>query len=202
MRTDRSYASFRRRGSVSLETVLTLPLVVVLAVLSQYVAETMIFRDATGAVARLGAYAHAADEGCAKVRAGDVGRDGVERSIRVACRPADDERGLTRTPRFFVAMDRASSDYPGLIRDVRPSRPLYGAEARADGGVRIESPPFLANFDETATSELSRAPYAARWAHTDEPWRRGYDPTIRRTLASKGTHQLFPRVFPAHNSGR
>lgn len=187
----------RRKGSLSVEFVLVLPIAVCVTLLAAYIAEALMFRTEATAAVRTAAHAAAGDAPCQVSDPDAHSRVGTSRSLQVYCQRIDEEADLRRVRPFFEALRRAASGWPELVDGIEPELPIASVLARGEGSVAMTAPPYLQSFGAVETSSLHRVPTTDQWDHGQENWRRGYDPEIWAALSEQGTYQLFPNVFPS-----
>lgn len=197
MDTKRILLSKRRKGSLSIEMALVLPIAVCVTLLAAYVAEAMMFRTEATAAIRTAAHAAAGEAACVTSDPDATTRVGTSRSLQVSCRRIDEEADLRRVRPFFEALRRAASAWPELVDGIQPDLPIESVIAEGQGSIAMTAPPYLQNFGTVETSSFHRVPTTDQWDHGQDNWRRGYDPEIWAALSEDGTYQLFPNVFPS-----
>jgi hypothetical protein len=188
-----------RRGSLVVEAVLILPLVIAFMLVSVYVLEAMVFRQDLAAATRTAAAQAAAHMSCIGPGAVLDPRGLSTRSATVTCSVVDAEAGLRSERPFFNAMEQAySRHWPRFWRDIEPGAPVPGHVARGQGSVQVTQLSWIARgFGAVETAFLHRRTDGQLWTHHNQDWKKAMDPVIWAKLSERGTFQLFPRVFPA-----
>ncbi|MEP1598075.1 MAG: hypothetical protein ABJM18_06930 [Hyphomonas sp.] len=190
-----------RRGSLSLEVILALPVALMLMIAASYIMENMIFRHEVGAVSRTAAGRAAADLSCTGPGAVLEERSTMTRTATVSCQTIDDEGGLRSERPFWVSINQVSaSHWSGFWRDIDPGRPVPSIVAVADASTIARQSAWAAQaFGATGTTQQHRRVHGQRWSHFRAPYRAGMDRQIWSRLSQAGTQSLFPNVFPARN---
>ena len=126
-----------RRGSVSLEVVMIVPVAVTLLLIGRYVLEAGLTRQEVAVYTRTAA-ANAADAASTSILHCDADRDPfsarptVSLSAGVSCARTDGERGLQRERPFFDALKKGADPFPRITRDVENGNELRDISKHLD----------------------------------------------------------------------
>lgn len=193
----------RRRGSLSVEAVMVIPVALVVILLARYVHEGMLTRHEIGVYTRGAAINHAIYGGpslatCQHDSDGLTdGAAGVNRTGGADCNKVNGENGLRSSSRIFRALDDGASGWPAMARQISRNVRIYDIAAEGSGSMRFDQPPFFAQATPGQTTAKYIEPEDELWFHDDKrQWKVGHDPVIWRDLPST-TRRLFPRLFPS-----
>ena len=195
----------RRRGSVTIEGLMVLPVALVVILLGRLVLEASLHRQETAVYAR-GAATNAAV--VARTSACDFddevfqGRASVEQTGSASCTRRDAERGLSREEPIWDALEEAANPWDEILRDVRPRSGPRDMIATADFSLTMTAPQFLSDQAPTAARDRHIAPERRYWDHREGDFGEGHDRVIWEELCREATWQLFPNVFPSRGSDR
>lgn len=194
MRTD-------RRGSITIEALMVLPIAVMLILLGRYIMEGSLNRQEISVFARGGAVAAglarstgAAD--CDFDRQDFTNRPAVDQTATINCTRRDSERGLSREDRMWDAVEDGAAPWPEILRDVKPGESPRDIVAEANVALALTSPAFLAQQNDTDAKQSYVAPENVYWDHDEDDLAEGHDHVIWEELCHEATYQLFPNVFP------
>ena len=191
-----------RRGSVTVEGVMVLPIAVVVIVLGQYLLEASLHRQETAVSARSSTVEAAAarrvpTSGCSTETADFSDRASVEQTENVERCRRNGERGLSRERPVWDALERAADPWDEILRDVRPRRGPSDIVGAATTDMTFDGPAFLENEDPVDARQRFIWPEAVAWTHEDDGFEEGHDAVIWDELCKSETWKLFPAVFPS-----
>ncbi len=198
MRTD-------RRGSVTIEGLMVLPVAVTTIFLSKFVLEASLNRQEAAVFAR-GSAITAASAGrtsfgaCDFDRSAFTGRNGIAQSAIVNCHREDAERGLSQEEPVWDALETAAAPWDDILRDVTPRTGPRDFVATAEVTMTFQGTDFLAQQDPTLGKQSYLASERTLWTHDDSTLAKGHDQVIWDELCKSATFWMFPNVFP--NAGR
>lgn len=190
-----------RRGSVSLEVVMIIPVAVTFLLIARYVLEAGLTRHEVAVYTRT-ATANAADAVSSSVlycdadRAPFSGSGAARRTAAVSCSRPDGERGLQRERPFFDALKKGANSFPRITRDVERGNELRDIQGEGNGSMSFDRPDFLNRQGGVKTQASYRIPQDALWSAADAPWTKAHDPVLWDELRRRGTHRLVPNLFP------
>ena len=198
----------RRRGSLAMEGLMILPVVMVAILLGRYVLEGAMTRQEVGVYTRGSTASAAAAEtfgpaDCMFDRTPFGEREGVDLTTEVACTNRNSEAGLRSAPGFWDALEdgaRPFGRHGDLLRDVHPGGPPADVAGRGQGSMQFLRPDFLAMQSGAATQAAHLRPGPELYTHRAAPLRAGHDPAIWQALRREGVWRLFPEVFPRGGS--
>lgn len=176
-------------GFATFETMWSIPVLLVLVVISIFLHETVENRADVVISTRTSAMNQALNNSCSQTNSilPDITQILSSRSVR--CTKTNAEAETKRSAKFWPNMRNAASAFPGVIRDVQLNR----VDAiRADGRARLEN---MRGARPIEVRTQNMVPTTEFWRHHKQPWRRGYDRAIFRELGR--SRQLFRTVFPA-----
>lgn len=197
-----------RRGSVNMEAVMAIPIVVIMILLGRFILEASVNRQETAVFARgstiVAAVARSTYLSC------DFERDQfddfteVDQNARVRCRRQDAERGLSREQPMWEEVEDGAAPWKDILRDVKPSRSPNDIVATANVDMDMQRPAFLEQQSAVRAKQSYIAPERTLWNHDERKFRHGHDKVIWDELCKgKGaTYALFPNVFPNGGSPR
>lgn len=185
-----------RRGTSSIETLTLLPVFIALLILGLYISETVRGRNVYFAQVRTIVMNASATGSC--LSSNLLGQsEGMFGIFSTVCTEHRDEDPLSAGDKFWKRTENAASAYRELITTVTPSAPVSGATGTGVGdapGRQVGS-----MFELSGATYILRftGPGDERWIHSDDPFRVGQDQVLYDELKKRGSHQLFPNVFPA-----
>ena len=194
----------RRRGSLGLETLLVLPVAVVIILLARFILDSMLTRHDVAVYTRGGVVTAAALDRTDPVTCNQFGRtlddrEGVDRTAVASCADREAEGGLSSQQPFFRALRDGASAWPDILRDIDPRRAEQDIRASAIGTVTFTRPPFSETGTPEATRDVQLRPRQDFWDHDEARLANGHDAVVWQELSRKGTYRLFPDVFPARS---
>lgn len=194
-----------RRGSVTVEGLMVLPVVLVMLLLGRFLLEAALNRQETAVYARGAATSAAAAvrlSSCRFSQDAFAGRASVEQTGNVRCDRRDAERDLRREEPIWDALEDAADPWPEILRDVRPRSGPRDIVATADVTMTLTAPNFLAQQAPVLAEERHLAPDRVYWGHSEGDLAEGHDRVIWEELCREATWQLFPNVFPSRGRDR
>lgn len=194
MRTD-------RRGSVTVEGVMVLPVAIIVIVLGQYLLEASLHRQETAVAARSSTVEAAAARrvpatGCSSATPDFSGRTRVEQTGDIERCRRNGEQGLSRERPLWDALARAADPWAEILRDVRPKRGPSDIVGTATADMTFDGPAFLEGNGAVDARQRFIWPEAVVWTHDDDDFENGHGAVIWDELCKSGTWKLFPGVFP------
>lgn len=199
------FMRIRRRGSVSVEALMVLPVAVVMIFLGRFVLEASLNRQETAVFARGSAVAAAASGSTAVLscdfdRQDFDGRPAVEQSATVTCSRRSAEGGLSREQPMWDEVEEGAAPWDEILRDVKPRNGPRDILASARATMTFDGPAFLEQQDPTLAAQGYLSPERTLWTHGEGRLDEGHDRVIWDELCLHGTYWLFPRVF-RHGGG-
>jgi len=194
-----------RRGSVTIEGLMVLPVAVVVILLGRLVLEASLHRQETAVYARGSATSAAIVARTSACRFEDEafeGRASVEQTGSARCTRRDAERELSREEPIWDALEDAANPWDEILRDVRPTTGPRDMIATAEFTLTMTAPAFLADQAPTLAEERHLAPERRYWGHREDDYAEGHDRVIWEELCREATWQLFPNVFPSRGQDR
>jgi hypothetical protein len=195
----------RRRGSLSIEAVMVLPLALVLILMTRFGMEAMVTRQEVAIYTRgaamnkalislpLNASCQHADTNVLSTTAG------VNRDSKASCTTENGELGLNREKRIFTALDDGASNWRQMATQISNGISILDVVANGSGEMSFDNPPFLQQSGSRGTSHTFKRPADEFWLHDDErQWQVGHDPVIWKDLPNT-TRRLVPNLFPSRN---
>jgi hypothetical protein len=195
MRTD-------RRGSVHMEAVMVIPIVLVMILLGRYIYEASINRQETAIFARGATVAAAAARStfiaCDFERDQFIDLTEVGQAAQVRCRRQNAESGLSRERPIWDEVEDGAAAWRTILRDVKPSRSPSDIVGTADVTLTITNSNLLAEQDDLQSRQRYLAPERTLWSHDERQFQHGHDRVIWDEICrGRGaTYALFPNVFP------
>lgn len=192
----------RRRGSLSIEAVMIVPVALMMILLGRYVLEASLARQEVAVYTRLGTHTAAAAKStgasaCVSDTAAFSGRTGVSQTAQISCNQRSAERGLSQERPFWDAVERGAAPWRGILRDVKPNGQVYDITGEGTGTTALTGPAFSQASHTVDSDQTFIAAQDIRWDHDEDPMQRGHDQAIWQELRQRGTHALFPNVFPS-----
>jgi hypothetical protein len=192
----------RRRGSLSVESVMLIPIAVVIILLTRMLLEASLARQEIAVYARSGTHSAAALTttsviGCSSDLTAFAGRQNVTQVPSLNCQQRDAERGLQQERPFWDAVESGASSWRTILRDVKPSGTLQDMQGDGSGTLNLYGPAFLQQQKTVNSANAHLAPQNIRWGDDDRSFARGHDSVIWDELQKRGTYRLFPEVFPS-----
>lgn len=195
----------RRRGSVSIEGLMVLPIAVTMIFMGKFILEASLNRQETAVYARGSAQSVATARGitfrsCAFDDQDFQGRTGVAQSVTVDCRRRGAERDLSREEPMWDAVEDGASDWDEILWDVKPRSGPRDIIADARVELTFAGSDFLSQQDKTIGEQSFLTPDGTLWTHKEGRLNQGHDKVIWDELCKSGTYWLFPQVF-RHGGG-
>lgn len=195
----------KRRGSVAIETLMIIPIAVIMILLARFILEGSLNRQEVSVYARGSAISAglANSTNMFRCRFNDDAFDGrasVTQAATVRCDRRDAETGLSQEQPMWDEVEDGAAPWDEILRDVKPTQSPRDMVASANGVLTLTSPAFLAQQNPTDADQVYLAPEAVLWAHDEDQLAEGHDVVIWEELCLQATYQLFPNVFP--NAGR
>ena len=190
-----------RRGSVTIEALMVLPVAIVMILLARVVLEASLNRQEVAVFARGSAVTAALSEDprrqtCDFERSHFDGRASVDQTESVTCSNPDSETHLSREERMWDAVEAGAEPWPEILRDVRPQSSPRDVTANALADMTLTSPAYLSDQDPTQAQQADVAARDLVWDHDEENMAEAHDAVIWEELCLEATYQLFPNVFP------
>lgn len=194
----------RRRGELSMEAMLVLPVVIVIILLARLILEGMLVRQEVAVFTRSSTASAALAEStfpldCMSDRTPFSERPAVTQAALVLCQERRAEQGLRSQREFWPAIRQGAQAWPRLLDDVYQSDTVMDMEGDGRGTTTFVSPNFLRQIGLMTTESYALFPQGEVWWHGDDPMRASYDPVIWQALRERNTWKLFPEVFPARD---
>lgn len=194
----------RRRGSVGVETVMVLPVALVVILLSRMILEASLNRQEIGVYTRASTITAAEAEStlaadCAFDQDAFQGRVIVTQTPSVDCSRYRAEAGLQNAKPFWDTLEDAAKpvDWADFLRDVKPRDTLYDMRGAGDSTMTLTKPAFLAQQSPVTSEQTYLTPQGELWGHDIAQFAKGHDAVIWDELSRENTHLLFPNVFPS-----
>ncbi len=192
----------RRRGSLGLETMMAIPIAMVVILLGRFILEGSLNRQEIGLLTREGVVSTAEDmitnaRDCTGDQSAFLDRESVTQSPSVTCDVRRAETGLRNEDPFWDAMEDAATAWQDILRDVRPSNPLYDVIGEGTSTVTLTAPNFLAQQGGKTSTQVHLRPQGDLWRDTQNQFAQGHDAVIWEELRRENTHLMFPNVFPS-----
>lgn len=195
MRTD-------RRGSVHMEAVMVIPIVLIMILLGRYIYEGSINRQETAVFARGATVAAAAARStflaCDFEREQFTDLAEVGQAARVRCRRQNAERGLSREQPMWDEVEDGAAAWRAILRDVKPSRSPNDIVGTASVDLTITNSDMLERQNNSQARQSYIAPERTLWSHDERQFQYGHDRVIWDEICRGpgATYALFPNVFP------
>lgn len=195
----------KRRGSVTIEAVMLVPIAIIMILLARFILEASLNRQETAVYARgsavsAGMARSTSAQNCFFDTQDFQGRPSVNQAESVRCTTRDAERGLSAEQPIWDEIEDGAAPWDEILRDVKPRRSPRDIVAHAEVDMTLTSPAFLAQQNATEGDQSYLAPQDVLWAHDESRFDEGHDRVIWDELCREATYQLFPNVF--RNSGR
>jgi hypothetical protein len=200
MRIDRLLR--RRRGALSLEAVMLIPVAMIVLLTARYIAEGMVTRQEVAVYTRASTMNAATSAlprlvSCTADRS-DIGqKPGVTQTVSATCASYPAERGLRRERGFFDALREGARPSPRILQDILRNQRIEDVRGDGTGSFLMTKPDFLTQSGAVTSRQVYITPEMRFWDHRTQPYANGHDRAIWQELRQQGTHELFPRVFPA-----
>ena len=192
----------RRRGSLSLEAIMMIPVAMIVLLTARYIAEGMLTRQEVAVYTRSSTI-NAATSSLPRVLSctadqSDIGRKpGVTQTVSATCSSHPAEGGLRRERPFFAALREGARPSPRILRDIDRNQRITDVRGSGTGSFLLEKPDFLTQQGAVTSQRVHLTPEMRFWDHRTQPYANGHDRAIWQELRRRGTYRLFPRVFPA-----
>jgi hypothetical protein len=192
----------RRRGSLSLEAVMLIPVAMIVLLTSRYIAEGMVTRQEVAVYTRASTMNAATSAltrlvSCTADRS-DIGqKSGITQTIAATCASHPAERGLRRERAFFDALREGARPSPRILRDILRNQRIVDVRGTGTGSFVMAKPDFLTQSGAVTSRQVYITPEMRFWDHRTDPYANWHDRAIWQELRQQGTYQLFPRVLPA-----
>ena len=205
----------RRRGSLALEAIMVLPVVIILVLLASFILEGMLARHETAVHSRNTAarVAMVAPASLGTVTLGtaclanpnEAGpRDNVSRSIYATCKWRDAEAGMKKRQPFFDMLDRSARGAPYLhtyLSQLDTWDEVKDLEVTGRGGMSFDKPAFLTNQGATSHRQIQLRGRSDIWTYggiSDAEWQWGHDRAIWEKLEGGRSYYFIrtPLFFP------
>lgn len=195
-----------RRGSVTIEAAMIIPVAIIVILLGRFVLESSLNRQETAVFARGSAISAAIDRSffnsCDFERVYFDDHEDVDQSARVDCSHRDAEGGLSRERPMWDEVEDGAAPWDEILRDVKPRRSPRDIVARAKVNLTVTGNAFF-DANATAGSEQSYlAPDQELWSHKEQGYDAAHSAVIWDELCKSGTYWLFPNVFPKEGGPR
>ncbi len=191
----------RRRGSLSLESAMIIPVALVMILLGRFILEASLARQEVAVFTRVGTHTAAAvkstSTGCVSDMSAFSGRTDVSQTATISCSHRDAERGLSAERPFWDAVERGAAPWRAILRDVKHNGPVYDITGDGTGTTDLSGSAFLQRRQTIDSDYAFIAAQNIRWDHDETPLERGHDRVIWQELSKRGTYRLFPNVFPS-----
>lgn len=213
MRID-SLFTRRRRGSLALEAVMAIPVIIVFVFLTRFVLDAMLLRHETavytrGSTVRAAAMVQNSDPSTVRLTqcwhddSDRNERPGVIRSYSTWCYWRNGESGLAQSERLGPSIIRQAqgAGEGWLLRDLEFDRAVNDVRGWGGGTVRFQQPPFLEATPGDEAGHMHLRTTHDFWSYTnDERWARGHNSAVWDQIDTffwSGPRALFPNVFPS-----
>ncbi|MEL6953203.1 MAG: hypothetical protein AAFN09_01035 [Pseudomonadota bacterium] len=195
----------RRRGSVTVEGLMILPVALVVILMGRFLLEASLNRQETSVYARGAAISAAIAGRSSACRFEDhpfEGRASVDQSANVRCSRRNAERGLSAEDPIWDALEDAAAPWDEILRDVRPSTGPRDMISTAEVTMTMTAPAYLADQAPALAEEQHLAPERRYWGHGEDDYAEGHDRVIWEELCTEASWQMFPNVFPSRGTER
>lgn len=192
---------------------MTIPVMIIVVLLTKFVLETMLLRHENAIYTR-GSVVRAAElttkdtvsqltlnaTRCWHDKS-DIGlRNGVSRNVRSICRLRLAENALPEWRRFGRVVHDAAR-HKDMIRSLDFLKHPHDIEARGYGSISFSTPPFLSRTSGDKSGHRNVRPTTDFWTYNDPKWANAHDKALWSDLRPFGLYGgpqwLFPEVFPA-----
>jgi len=197
-----------RRGSVTVEALMVLPIAVLMILLGRMLLEASLNRQETAVFARGSAVSEATTGAfsfgsCDFERDAFAGRPSVEQQPNVRCSRRDAESGLSAERPMWDEIEEGAAPWDEILRDVRPRRMPRDVVASAEVSMRLTGPAFFTRQSPTRGAQRYITPDRGMlWTHGEDDLAEGHDRVIWDELCGGASWRLFPNVFPSAGSDR
>ncbi len=196
-----------RRGSVTIEALMVLPIAVTMILLGRFVLEASLNRQEAAVFTRGSAIAAAAAR--STFLSCDFERDQfgefatVDQAATVRCRRQDSERGLSAEQPMWDEVEDGAAPWVDILRDVKPRRSPNDIIATASVSLSLERPAFLEQQAAVQAGQSYIAPENVLWTHEERGFDDAHDRVIWEEICNvrAATNALFPNVFPNETQG-
>ncbi|MEL6572972.1 MAG: hypothetical protein AAFQ64_15010 [Pseudomonadota bacterium] len=192
----------KRRGSLSLESGMIVPVAVAMILMGRFILEASLARQEVSVYTRMGTHTAAAVKStnasaCISDVSAFTGRTEITQTATISCDRRDAERGLSAERPFWDAVERGAAPWRAILADVKPNGPVYDITGEGSGTTDVGGTDFLEAQDTVTSDYTFIAAQDIRWDHDEQPMARGHDQAIWKELRKRGTYRLFPNVFPS-----
>ncbi len=213
MRIDR-LLSHRRKGSLAVEAVMAIPVIIVFVFLTRFVLDAMLLRHETavytrGSTVRAAAMVDTSDPGAIRLTqcwhddSDANARPGVLREYSTWCYWRNAERALSNSDRLGPSIinqaRRAGEGW--LLDDLNFEQTVSDVRGWGGGSVRFQQPLFLAATGGDEAGHMHLRSTHDFWSYTnDDRWVHGHDRAVWDQIDTffwSGPRALFPNVFPS-----
>lgn len=196
--------TLRRRGSLSLEAVMLIPVAIIIILASRYIVEGMLTRQEVAVFARASTVSAASSTlprfmSCDADRSKFGAKAGISQTASVTCSNHRAEGGLKQERPFFDALRDGARPWPQILRDVDQRKTIQDVKGSGDGSFLMTKPAFLQKEGAVMSKQAYLTPEMKFWDHRTKPYSAGHDRAIWQTLSQRNTSRLFPNLFPARN---
>lgn len=192
----------KRRGSLSLESAMIVPVALVMILLGRFVLEASLARQEVSVFTRMGTHTAAAAKStsrtsCISDLSAFSGRTDVTQTADLTCNRRDAETGLSTERPFWDAVERGATPWRAILADVKPNGPVFDITGDGTGTTDLSGSAFLERRQTVDSTYTFIAAQNIRWDDDEQPMQRGHDQAIWKELRQRGTYRLFPNVFPS-----
>jgi hypothetical protein len=220
MRINKLFAR-RRNGSLALEAVMVIPVIIVFVLLTRFVLDAMLLRHETavytrGSTVRAAAMVQTSDPSLLRMSqcwhddSDRNERPGVIREYGSFCYWRNAETALAQADRLGQSMiDQArGAGEEWLLDDLQFDRIVNDVRGWGGGSVRFEEPPYLAATPGDEAGHRHLRSTHDFWSYSNDPlWAQGHDRAVWDQIGEvfglfqfwSGPQALFPDVFPSHD---
>ena len=190
-----------RRGSVTVESLMVLPIAVVMILLGRYILEASLNRHEAGVFAR-GSTVAAATARSTRARDCDFDRQdfntrsSVSQTPLARCSRQSGERTLSREDPMWDAVEDGASAWSGILRDVKPNRSPNDIVGTGEASMTLSSPQFISQQNPTQAEQRYISPERVLWTHNEGRFDEAHDKAIWDELCKSSTYWLVPNVLP------
>lgn len=195
-----------RRGSVTIEALMLVPVAIVMILMARAVLEGSLNRQETAVFARgstiAAAAARSAFRSCdfEREQFGDLAD--VEQTATVRCSRRGAEGGLSDEQPMWDEVEDGARAWDDILRDVKPRRGPRDVVATAEVTLTLETPAFLNEQNAATSAQRHIAPDRVLWTHSERGYDAAHSGVIWDELCRSGTYRLFPNVFPKDGGPR
>lgn len=204
-----------RRGSLALEAIMVIPVMIVMILLTKFILEAMLTRHETAVYTR-GSLVRAAEmtgtsqgsrillNGKCRHDKSDISkRHGIVRQVNSLCNWRLGEKALPEQRRLGTEI-RNAANYDDILKSFHFRQHPNDIVAQGWGSVQFTTPPFLSSTSGDRTGNRQVRPTSDFWSYENHSkWANGHDKAmwheLRHPLGSglSGPRALFPHVFPS-----